>query len=106
MTRFRMSIAGVMLLMLPVAVGLAALRDPSELWASVLFTVTLLALLVSVLGTVARRGPARLAFFGFVLFGASYLVLAFGPWASINPEGLRPPPRAMSWRVFPRAINC
>ncbi len=33
-----------------------------------------------------------MAFLGFALFGISYLVLTFGPWAWINPDGLRPPP--------------
>jgi hypothetical protein len=88
----RVPIASLMLFVLPIGVGLAALRDPSELWASGLFTLTLLALLVSVLGTVARRGGSRMAFLGFALFGGSYLVLTFGPWAWVNPDGLRPPP--------------
>jgi hypothetical protein len=92
MRRLRVPIAAVMLSILLIAVGLAALRDPSELWASALFTATILALLVSILGTVARRGAARMAFLGFALFGTSYLVLAFGPWPWTNPDGLRPPP--------------
>src|SRR5262249_20386454 len=92
MRRLRVPIAGLMLSLLPVAVGLAALRDPSELWASALFTLTILTLLVSVLGTVARRGASRMAFLGFTLFGSSYLILAFGPWPWVNPDGLRPPP--------------
>jgi hypothetical protein len=85
-------IASLMLLLLPIAVGLAALRDPSELWASALFTLTVLALLVSVMGTVARRGASRMAFLGFALFGGAYLIPAFGPSPWFNPDGLRPPP--------------
>ena len=92
MRRLRLHIGGLMLCFLPVAVGLAALRDPSEFGASALFSLTILALLVSVLGTVARRGAARMAFLGFAIFGISYLTLTFGPWAWINPDGLRPPP--------------
>src|SRR5262245_56436953 len=91
MRRLRVPIAGLMLSLLPVAIGLALLRDPSELRASALFSLTILVLLVSVLGTVAQRGAARMAFLGFALFGAIYLILAFGPWAWINPDGLRPP---------------
>jgi hypothetical protein len=91
MRRFRLPIAGLMLFPLPFAVGLAALREPSESWASALFSLAVLALLVSVLGTAARRGASRMAFLGFTLFGTSYLILAFGPWASVNPDGLRPP---------------
>lgn len=92
MKRLRIRIAGLMLLLLPIAIGLAALRDPSELWASVLFSLTVLALLVSALGTAARRGASRMAFLGFTLFGITYLMLAFGPWPWVNPDGLRPPP--------------
>jgi hypothetical protein len=92
MRRLRFHIGGLMLSLLPVAIGLAALLDPSEFRASALFSLTILALLTSVLGTVARRGAARMAFLDFALFGISYLVLTFGPWAWINPDGLRPPP--------------
>ena len=92
MSRLRIHIGGLMLSLLPVAVGLAALRDPSEFRASALFTLTVLVLLVSILGAVARRGASRLAFLGFALFGISYLVLTFGSWAWLNPDGLRPPP--------------
>lgn len=94
MRRLQVPIAGLMLFLLPVAIGLAALRDPSELWASALFSLTISALLVSALGTAARRGASRMAFLGFTLFGGSYLLLAFGPWAWVNPDGLRPPPLA------------
>ncbi len=92
MRRLRVPIAGLMLSLLPVAVGLAALRDPSEMWASALFSLTILALLVSALGIAARRGASRMAFLGFTLFGGTYLILAFGPWAWVNRDGLRPPP--------------
>jgi hypothetical protein len=88
----RIPIAGLMLFLLPVAVGLAALRDPSEFWASALFTLIIFALLVSTLGTVARRGASRIASLGFTLFGLSYLVLVFGPWPWVNSDGLRPAP--------------
>jgi hypothetical protein len=81
-----------MLFLLPFAVGLAALRDPSEFWASALFTLIIFVLLVAVLGTVARRGSSRVAFLGFTLFGGSYLIVAFGPWPWVNSDGLRPPP--------------
>src|SRR5262249_28949096 len=91
MRRLRIPIAGLMLFLLPVAVGLAALRDPSELWASALFSLTVLALLASALGTAARRGASRMDFLGFTLFGGSYLTLAFWPWAWVNRDGPRPP---------------
>jgi hypothetical protein len=74
MRRFRLPIAGLMLFPLPFAVGLAALREPSELWASALFSLAILALLVSALGTAARRGASRMAFLGFTLFGTGAIV--------------------------------
>jgi hypothetical protein len=88
-----------MLFLLPVAFGLAALRHPSEFWASVLFTLITFALLVSALGMLARRGTSRVAFLGFTLFGTSYLVLVFGPWPWVNPDGLRPP-RLVTWLLL------
>jgi hypothetical protein len=90
--RLRIPIAGLMLAILPLAIGLAALRNPSELWASALFSLAVLALLASALGTVARRGASRMAFLGFTLFGGCYLTWAFGPWVWFNRDGLRPPP--------------
>ena len=84
-------LAALMFAVLFVAVGLAALRDPSELWASSLFSLTLVLLLVAMLGTVAHRGATRVAFLGFTLFAGTYLLLAFSPWPWINDDGLRPP---------------
>lgn len=92
MRRMRFTIAALMTCVLLAAIGLAALRDPSQMWASAIFSMTVVCLLVSVLAAVARGGAARLACLGFLLFAGTYLVLSFGPWAWFNSEGLRPPP--------------
>jgi hypothetical protein len=63
-----------------VALGCAALRSPSELWASSLFTFTIVVLLAAILRAILRRGPARAFWIGFALFGWGYLLLIFGPW--------------------------
>ena len=92
MTRGRLSISLAMGIVLVVAVGLAALKDPSKFWASAVFTSAVVVLLTSLLGAVARCGKSRMAWFGSVLFGGFYLILSFGPWPWLNNDGLRPPP--------------
>ena len=76
----RFSLLSLMGAVLVAAVACAALRFASELWASAVLTATIGMLLVGVLGMVLRRGPARAFWFGFTLFGSSYLILVFAPW--------------------------
>jgi hypothetical protein len=61
-------------------VSFAALRDPTDWWASTAFTGTLLGLAFAALYSVYRKGPGRAFWRGFTAFGVGYLVLAFGPW--------------------------
>jgi di/tricarboxylate transporter len=49
MPKFRFTIASLLVLVLFVAVGFAALREASDLWDSGLFTLTLGVLLISTL---------------------------------------------------------
>ena len=70
MRRIRFTIASLLVVVLFVAVGFAALRESSDLWASGIFTVTLAALLTSILlacppnriqaGILDRVRPVRL----------------------------------------------
>jgi hypothetical protein len=78
----RFSIAGLMGLVVVVAVGVAALRFASELWAGILLVLTLMVLGASVLAFHERSGARRAWWRGFALFGWGYVVLALGPWAS------------------------
>jgi hypothetical protein len=87
MSRLRFPIAGLMLIVLFVAVALAALRSTSELGASALFTLTLALLSTSVLMAIAYRGRTRITWAGFAIFGLTYLV---GPW--LNKDEIGPPP--------------
>ena len=80
MSRPRFSIAGLMIVVLFCAVGAAALRSSSGLWADVLFTLTLAMLGVAILGLAYRRGARRASWAGFALFGGGYLLACFGPW--------------------------
>lgn len=92
MSRIRFSIAGLMAIVSIVAVGIAALRNASVLWASVTFTLAVVMMLAAVVGVAARRGRGRVVWFGFAVFGWAYLAAAFGPWPWLNNQGLRPPP--------------
>jgi hypothetical protein len=78
----RFTIAGLMGLVVVVAVGVAALRFASDLWAGVLLMLTLGTLGAAVLAFHERAGVKRAWWRGFALFGWGYLALAMGPWAA------------------------
>jgi hypothetical protein len=78
----RFTIAGLMGLVVVVAVGVAAMRFASETWAGVLLMLTLGVLGAAVLAFHERSGPRRSWWRGFALFGWGYVALALGPWAS------------------------
>jgi hypothetical protein len=79
MTRIRFTIAGLLILVLYVAVGFAALRESNDLWDSGVLTVTLGALLISILLAVHRAESGRAFWIGFALFGWTYVVLSLLP---------------------------
>ena len=84
--KVRFSLLWLMALVLLVAVGFAALGNPTGLWASALFTLAVFLLCVAVLGAVFRHGRRRAFWVGFATFGLAYLVLTF------VSAGLSPPP--------------
>jgi hypothetical protein len=79
MRRFRFHIGGLLILIILLGVGFAALRESNELWDSGIFTLTLGALLVSVLLAVHRTGAKRAFWIGFAFFGWAYLGLTLIP---------------------------
>jgi hypothetical protein len=79
MRRFRFTIASLLVAVLFVAVGFAALRESNDLWDSGIFTLTLTALLVSILLAVHRKEARRAFWLGFALFGWGYLALSLVP---------------------------
>jgi hypothetical protein len=97
MTRLRFSVAQSMAIVLVVGVGVAALRAASLVWASAVFTLTVLVLLTAVLAAMARRGRTRMTWAGFALFGWVYLGTTFGPGAAAN--GVTPPPYVTRWAL-------
>lgn len=91
MTRFRISIAGLMLLVAVVALGVMGLKEGTELWASATFTLTVVILLGAILNAVHGHGSRRAFWGGFVLFGWIYLLWIFRPWSQQNQEPDVPP---------------
>jgi hypothetical protein len=90
MKRFHLSIMGLMMLVLLVALGAVALRGGTALWASVTFAAVLALLSTGVLCGIFRRGRAQVGWAGFALFGWPYLIAAFGPGSATN--GVTIPP--------------
>ena len=76
MTRPRWSIGGMMAVVVIAAVGLAALRSPSETWAGGMLLLTCGILALAVVGAVTGRGARRTGWLGFTLFGWGYLALS------------------------------
>jgi hypothetical protein len=76
----RLSILGMMGIVLACGVALAALRNASELWAGILLLIDLGAVGVALLGVIYLRGKERAWWLGFGLFGGGYLALTLAPW--------------------------
>lgn len=79
MPKFRFNIASLLVLVLFVAVGFAALREASDLWESGTFTVKIGVLLISILLAIHRTEKRRAFWLGFALLGSAYLVLSLVP---------------------------
>jgi hypothetical protein len=79
MRRNRFTINSPLAAVLLVAVFVAALREASDLWESGILTLTLAALLISILFAVHRLRSRRAHWLGFILFGAAYDGLSLVP---------------------------
>lgn len=82
MDRPRVSVSGLAAIVLVSAIGVAALRGESSLWAGSLLLLDLAIFAFAVLAVIYREGARRAWWAGFALFGWGYLAIAFGPWAA------------------------
>ncbi len=82
MCNIRFPIAGLMLAVLVVALGLAALRNASDIWAGETFLLTCAVLTLAVVGVACGGDSHRAWWLGFALFGWGYLLLAL--WSSLD----------------------
>ena len=78
----RFSIRSLMAFIVVAAIGLAALRNASDLWAGMLLLLALAAVAIAMMGAVILRGWERYWWAGFAYFGGGYLAVAVGPWLS------------------------
>ncbi len=78
----RFSIRTLMAVVLVSGVGVAALKNASDLWDGLPLLAALAAVGVAVMGAVNLRGRERCWWAGFAFFGGGYLALAVGPWLS------------------------
>ena len=79
MIRPRSSMAMMLVVVGLMAVGFAALRVSSRLWASACVSTALLGLVGSIAAILYRRGGTRSFWVGFALFGWAYFLIAFAP---------------------------
>ncbi len=79
MKRIRFTIASLLVVVLFLAVGFAALRESSDLWDSGLFSLTLGVPLISVLLAIHSTESRRAFWLGFAVFGWIYLGLTLVP---------------------------
>jgi hypothetical protein len=84
MKRPRITIAHLILLVLVVATGLAAIRSGSAAWAGVMYSITYFAMICSLLGVALARGMRRIYWLGFATLGWSYLLLINVPWLDLK----------------------
>src|SRR5687768_12663439 len=90
MRRSRVSIAGLMAVVLFASIGCAALFRPSRLWAAVLMTGAVGLLVVAIIGAAHGRGPRRAFWSGFAIAGWAYILIHYGPWLSSQGPHLLP----------------
>jgi hypothetical protein len=76
------SIRMLMVIVIIFAVGLAALRNASDLWVGTLLLADLFVLGTALMGAVILRGREQHWCIGFVSFAGFYLALSMGPWLS------------------------
>jgi hypothetical protein len=76
----RISVAGMMILLLGLGLVLASLRFPTGAAAAAVLLVTQVTLALAILAIVYRAGEDRAFWLGFALFGWGYMVLTWESW--------------------------
>lgn len=76
----RISIAGAMIAIIVIALGLAALVRPSEMAAHAAFSLAMASIGVAILGVVFGHRRCRAGWGGYLLFAGGYLAICFTPW--------------------------
>ncbi len=91
MAHLRISVAGMMILLLGLGLVLASLRFPSDAAAAAALLLTQATLAFAILAVVYRAGEGRAFWLGFALFGWGYMALTWESWlgrSAHRPETL------------------
>src|SRR5215472_6795913 len=80
MAHLRISLAGMMILLLGLGLALASFRFPSEAVAAAVVLMTQAILAFAILAVVYRAGERRAFWLGFALFGWAYMALTWESW--------------------------
>jgi hypothetical protein len=75
MNRYRHTIALLMAVMIPVALGLVALREGTQFWVDIVFNLVVASLLLATYKAKCSRGTAGAYWTGFAAFGWTNLIL-------------------------------
>ena len=86
MAHLRISIAGMMILLLGLGLVLASLRFPSDAAAAAALLVTQATLAFAILAVVYRAGAGRAFWLGFALFGWGYMALTWESWSGQSAD--------------------
>ena len=78
------SLRTLLLVAVVVAIGCAALVQPTEIWRQAVVTMTVLILLISTLAAIFGQGSLRATAGGFAVAGWMYFLLAFSPSLNIR----------------------
>jgi hypothetical protein len=76
----RITIVGMMAVVLACGVAFAALRDASDVWEGAVLMATVSILGAAILGSRSGRASDRAWWQGFALFGWGYLIATMAPW--------------------------
>ena len=95
----RFNIRSLLILVVYVAVGCAALVKSTEAWASAVVTLAVATLLAAAVIGVTSCGGSRAFGRGFVLAGLGYLAIAYAPGAAENIAPHLATTKALVWSV-------
>lgn len=104
MGRLRVTVAGLMGLVVVLGAGLAALKNASELWALAVRLFVLGLLATAILGALYRRGARRAWWVGFALFGWGYEAMECAPWSPPETPSSRALLEGLYARLSPRRV--
>src|SRR6516164_5544785 len=83
------SIGQLLVLMVPIAIGLCAITNPSAFWEGTVFVLTVILLLTAIVGVIYRSGGARAFWLGFSVFAWGCFLVCSGISFEFRPGGQR-----------------